>query len=149
MEEAEINALLSLAGHIQCFDTYNARTALEVALHCCTGVRSKGNVSSSRGASHLAGSCWTIRLLSAGGPHSSAAPVQKKTESHRSAQKCFAEVCVQLTAQGETRNGLYCTSPKGDSMLFWGRTVIQPWPISFYFKREIKSNENFYFHVMP
>lgn len=64
VEKAEINALLSLAGHIQCFGTYNARTALNIALHCCMGVRSKGNVSSSWGASPLTGSWWTTHRRS-------------------------------------------------------------------------------------
>lgn len=67
-------------------------------------------------------------------------PAQEEQEPHGLAQKCFAEVSVLLTAHGETPDCLCHTSPTGDSVLFWGRPVIQAWPISFTFKREIKFN---------
>lgn len=133
---------------MQRFGTYHVRTAVEVALHCCTGVRRKVNVSSSWDASHLAGSWWTIRLLTAGVPHSSAAACTGKIRVLWVGPKVLGRGLRAVTAQGETPDHLCHTSPTGDSVLFWGRTVIQPWPISFHFKREMKSSENLYFHVI-
>jgi len=128
--EAKINALFSLAGHMPCFATYSARTALKAAPRCCTGARSQGDVSSSRGAPALAGSQGQ-RSPRAG--------------AHTAARRGNAELCEPLPAQAETRGWLCRTKPRRRHGVVLGQNLG---PLILNFKREVKSNENFYFYVI-